>query len=152
MRSRPSRALLLTAVLAGTLLTVSACGGSSTTSSTTGPASTAPAAAGSTSTSPASTTPSSGAGLSGTWSGHYSGAYSGTFTLNWQQSGSKLSGKIKLSEPPSTLGINGSVSGSAIKFGTVGGGVIYSGSVSGSSMSGNYQTPKGGGPWSATKG
>ena len=35
--------------------------------------------------------------LSGTWSGQYSGGYNGTFTLNWTQSGSKLTGTIKLS-------------------------------------------------------
>jgi hypothetical protein len=42
------------------------------------------------------------------------------------------------------------VTGSAIKFGTVGGQAItYKGTVSGSSMSGTYSTPGGGGPWSA---
>ena len=48
--------------------------------------------------------------------------------------------------------IHGSVSGGNIKFGTVGGPEItYTGSASGSSMSGNYTTPKGGGSWSAKK-
>ncbi|MGA8218934.1 MAG: hypothetical protein WB771_10230, partial [Solirubrobacterales bacterium] len=70
----------------------------------------------------------------------------------WQQSGSTLSGTIKLSNSGGTEQINGTVNGSAIKFGTVGGpGITYSGSVSGSSMSGSYQTPGGGGPWSASK-
>ncbi len=52
--------------------------------------------------------------------------------------------------------INGTVHGNAIRFGTVGSTAItYSGTVSGSSMSGTYQlhttsgTP--GGPWSASK-
>jgi len=91
--------------------------------------------------------------LSGTWSGQYSGTFSGTFTLHWTQSGSRLNGKITLSNPGSTLGVNGTVTGGTIKFGTVGGpGITYAGSVSGSkSMSGSYQTPKGGGSWSANK-
>jgi hypothetical protein len=90
--------------------------------------------------------------LSGAWSGKYSGAYHGTFTLHWTQSGSKLSGTIKLSTQRSKLSLKGSVRGSTIRFGTVGSAAItYSGSVSGKSMSGRYQTPGGGGPWSAHK-
>lgn len=90
--------------------------------------------------------------LSGTWSGKYSGAYHGTFTLQWTQSGSKLSGTIKLSTQRSKLSLNGTVRGSTIRFGTVGSAAItYSGSVSGKSMSGSYRTPGGGGPWSAHK-
>lgn len=90
--------------------------------------------------------------LSGTWSGNYSGAFSGTFVLNWTQSGSKLSGTIKLSNPSFTLGVSGTVAGSSISFGTVGGSEItYTGSQSGKSISGSYQTPKGGGSWSAGK-
>ena len=90
--------------------------------------------------------------LSGTWSGKYSGAYHGTFTLHWTQSGSKLSGTIKLSTQRSKLSLLGSVRGSTIRFGTVGSAAItYSGSVSGKSMSGKYHTPGGGGSWSAHK-
>ena len=107
--------------------------------------------------SPASAPPSSGSGadLSGTWSGHYSGAFNGTFTLDWQQSGSKLSGTIHLSSGGSPH-INGSVNGNTIRFGTVGSTAItYSGSVSGNSMSGTYKVKTGsgsvGGPWSASK-
>jgi hypothetical protein len=49
-----------------------------------------------------------------------------------------------------TLAVNGTVNGDAIRFGTVGGSAItYVGTVSGDSMSGSYQTPNGGGPWSA---
>jgi hypothetical protein len=88
--------------------------------------------------------------LSGSWAGKYSGAYHGTFSLHWTQSGSQLRGTIKLSTTSGVLGIKGSVRGGTIKFGTVGGPAItYSGSASGSSMSGRYQTPGGGGPWSA---
>ena len=90
--------------------------------------------------------------LSGTWSGRYSGAYHGTFTLHWTQSGSQLSGTIKLSNPSSRPSITGTVRGSTIRFGTVGSAAItYSGSVSGKSMSGRYRTPGGGGSWSAHK-
>ena len=90
--------------------------------------------------------------LSGTWSGKYGGAYHGTFILHWTQSGSRLSGTIKLSNPSSKPSIKGTVHGSTIRFGTVGGAAItYSGSVSGKSMSGHYQTPGGGGSWSAHK-
>jgi hypothetical protein len=63
-----------------------------------------------------------------------------------------LSGTITLSNPYSKPNIKGAVHGSTIRFGTVGSAAItYSGSVSGKSMSGRYQTPGGGGPWSAHK-
>jgi hypothetical protein len=93
--------------------------------------------------------------LSGTWSGQYGGAYSGTFTLHWQQNNSKLSGTIQLSTA-GTLPINGMVQGSSIHFGTVGSmAITYSGSVSGSSMSGSYQVQAGSstqtGTWSASR-
>jgi hypothetical protein len=90
--------------------------------------------------------------LSGSWSGQYGGSFSGTFKLSWQQSGSKLSGRIQISNPPSDSAINGTVNGSSITFGTVGStNVTYSGTVSGSSMSGTYKVGPEGGPWSATK-
>jgi hypothetical protein len=104
---------------------------------------------------PASPTARATAGLSGTWSGQYSGSYNGNFTLRWRQTGSKLHGTIKLSAPAQTLRINGTVTGGTIQFGTVGSaGITYSGTVSGSSMSGRYQVNDGsgaGGPWSAAK-
>jgi len=89
--------------------------------------------------------------LSGTWSGHYSGGYNGTFTLRWTQRGSKLTGTIKLSQPSGTYDVSGSVHGSAISFGAVTVGATYTGSVSGSSMSGKYNATPSGGSWSATK-
>ena len=89
--------------------------------------------------------------LAGTWSGKYSGAFSGTFTLHWTQSGSRLSGSIALSNPTGRYSISGSVHASAIKFGAVGVGATYTGSVSGNSMSGSYKSPQGGGRWSAHK-
>ena len=89
--------------------------------------------------------------------GHAGGTFQGTFVLDWQQSGSNLSGTIKLSSESGTDDVNGTVNGGTISFGTVGSQAItYSGSVSGDSMSGTYpvQTPNGsvGGSWSATKG
>ncbi len=90
--------------------------------------------------------------LTGTWAGKYSGAYHGTFTLHWTQRGSRLSGTIKLSTAGGRPNVNGTVHGSTIRFGTVGSAAItYSGTVSGKSMSGKYQTPGGGGSWSARK-
>lgn len=145
---RSSRWLLSPRLLPAAVLSVAAliagCGGSSSSSTTKAPASTTHAAK----STPASTAAASG--LPGKWSGQYSGAFTGTFHLNWTQSGSKLSGTITLSDPPETTGITGSVSGGAIKFGTVSG-AVYSGTISGSSMSGNYVTPKGGGSWNANK-
>ncbi len=89
--------------------------------------------------------------LSGRWAGEYGGTFHGTFTLGWRQSGSHLSGTIKLSSPRRTLTVSGIVTGSAIKFGEVGG-VAYSGRLVGDSMSGSYRIPgHGGGSWSATK-
>jgi hypothetical protein len=96
--------------------------------------------------------------LSGSWSGSYSGAYSGTFSLKWQQSGSKLSGTIKVSafsNAPTAL--TGTVEGNAITFGTVGSQAItYSGSFSGSTMSGTWKMQAGGrsiggGSWKASR-
>jgi hypothetical protein len=144
---RRSRVAVMTFGLGiGVALLVSGCGGNN--KANTGGASSSPTAA-------ATTSPSAlvnGTALSGKWSGQYSGTYSGTFTLNWQQTGSDLSGSITLSSPAGTLPINGTVNGSAIQFGTVGGpGITYTGSVSGNSMSGSYQTPAGGGSWSANK-
>lgn len=100
--------------------------------------------------------PKATSALSGRWSGHYSGAYLGTFKLSWHQSGSHLHGRITISNPESTLPINGTVNGTAITFGTVGSTAItYTGTVSGNSMSGSYKVQGAngstGGPWSASK-
>jgi len=94
-------------------------------------------------------TTTSDSGLSGKWTGTYGGTFSGTFVLNRTQSGSRLSGTIKLS----TAGTdNGTVDGSSIKVGTVGGDAVhYTGTVSGDSMSGSCSTAAGGGTWSAHK-
>jgi len=128
---------------------------SSTTQQTSTPAASTPAstpASTAASSPPPASSSSSDSALSGKWKGTYSGAYSGTFTLNWTEASSKLNGTIDLSTG-GTTSVQGTVDGSSIKFGTVGGAQVikYTGTVSGSSMSGSYSTPGGDGTWSATK-
>ncbi len=149
--------LALIAACAAVLATACSSSPKSTALPKTQHAVTAPAlATSSAAAAPASATPAaSSSGLSGSWSGKYGGAYSGTFTLTWTQSGSDLSGTINLT-PGGTSSLHGKVNGSAISFGTVGStAVTYSGTVSGHSMSGNYQVQGSGGSasgtWSATK-
>ena len=136
-------------------LTVSGCGGggaASGASSAPGvpsvpssPTSTVPPA----SSSGGSSTTQTSDDLSGKWAGRYGGTFTGTFQLNWQQTGSKLHGTIALSTS-GTVPVNGTVDGDSIRFGTVGStAVTYTGTVSGNSMSGTYNTPSGGGNWSA---
>lgn len=151
-RARPPRAAVWTVALGAALvLAATACGGGGSAASSS--PSTSPVAPATSTTAPpaTSTTTTSGSDLSGTWSGTYSGTFSGTFTLKWTQTSSKLSGKIDLSTS-GTVPVNGTITGNSIKFGTVGStAVTYTGTVSGSSMSGNYNTPSGGGTWSAHK-
>jgi hypothetical protein len=89
--------------------------------------------------------------LAGTWKGHYGGAVSGHFTIHWKKTGSQLHGHITLSNPQGTYGISGSVRDGKIKFGAVSVGAKYKGKVRGTSMSGTWTSPQGGGSWSATK-
>jgi hypothetical protein len=97
----------------------------------------------------------SASSLSGSWSGTYGGAYSGTFKLHWTQSASALRGSIWITYKGQTdkTSVTGKLSGTQVRFGAVGpaGVITYTGSVSGSSMSGHYTTPNGGGGWSAHK-
>ena len=156
---RPMRLVPGLTVTAALAVTLAACSGSGSTAAQ-GPASQA-AQANSAAAPPASAPAAqaaSASGLSGRWRGQYSGAYQGHFLLKWHQSGSKLTGRITLSAPTrGTLGINGTVQGGTIRFGTVGSEAItYSGSVSGSSMSGTWKIrgpngTAGGGPWSASR-
>ncbi len=90
-------------------------------------------------------------GLAGKWTGSYSGAVSGHFTIHWRKTGSRLHGHITLSRPQGTYGISGSVTNGKIKFGAVSVGAKYKGHVRGTSMSGTWTSPQGGGSWSATK-
>jgi hypothetical protein len=144
-------------VTAALAVTLAACSspGSATPRTTTShrPAATSAAAAVATKSAPP---PASSAGaLSGTWRGQYGGAYQGTFVLRWHQSGKELSGHIHISNPPGSPVIRGRLSGSSIKFGTVGSfAVSYTGTVSGNSMSGNWTigSTGQGGNWSASKG
>jgi hypothetical protein len=104
-------------------------------------------------TTPVKTTTTVSGSLSGSWSGTYSGAFSGTFSLSWQQSGSQLSGTIKVSSlGNSPTNVTGTVQGTKITFGTVGSNAIqYSGSFSGSTMSGSWTLGSADGSWSANK-
>jgi ABC-type phosphate transport system substrate-binding protein len=90
--------------------------------------------------------------LAGKWTGSYSGAVSGQFTIHWKQTGSRLHGTIKLSNPSGRYGISGSIHKGKIKFGAVSAGAKYKGTLDGTSMSGTWTSPEGGGSWSATKG
>jgi ABC-type phosphate transport system substrate-binding protein len=89
--------------------------------------------------------------LAGKWKGHYSGAVSGHFTIHWTKTGSHLHGTITLSNPRGKYGIGGSVRKGKIKFGAVSVGAKYKGTLRGTSMSGTWTSPQGGGSWSATK-
>ncbi len=94
--------------------------------------------------------PRSTGGLSGSWSGQYSGTFHGRFSLRWAQRGSKLIGVIAISGVGGRVPINGTVSGSTIRFGSVGSAAVtYSGQAFGDSMAGTYRTRAGGGSWSA---
>jgi hypothetical protein len=149
-------------------ITLAACSSSASTTATqtTG---TAPSAGTSTASAAAASTPTAGTpaasssapaavnGLSGNWTGQYSGASQGHFTLQWTQSGSALSGTIRLETDGVTMPIQGTVVGSSIRFGTVGSsGITYTGMVSGNSMSGSYKLVAANGttfsgPWSAAR-
>ena len=153
-RIRLTRAAAVAAALLSVAVATTACssGGKGEHAKTPTTHATTPA----TSSQPPSAPASTASALSGKWSGQYSGAYAGTFALHWHQKGSKLSGRIHISAPPGSFPIHGTVSGSHITFGTVGSlAITYSGTVSGTSMSGTYQVHGGsstvGGPWSATK-
>ena len=148
--------MTLTAALGGALTACSGNGGTVTHhASATPPVSAAPAAATPAGSASAPAPAAAASGLTGTWQGQYSGSYQGTFTLHWQQSGSKLDGTIDLSSPAASMPIHGSVSGGKISFGTVGQyGITYSGTVSGNSMSGTYQVKDGRGStgnWGAAR-
>jgi hypothetical protein len=155
--SRPRQLVLAMTAAAALAMTLAACSGSGST----GTQVTATQSAKATAAARAATAPAQAAansGLSGKWRGQYSGAYQGHFVLRWHQSGSRLNGTITLSTPArGTVPIHGTVQDSTIKFGTVGSEAItYSGSVSGSSMSGTWQIKgpngaAGGGPWSASR-
>lgn len=154
MRGAVTRAIAPSSILV-LVLAAAACSSSSPPAGgQTGSTSASPVAASTTAETPSATDTVS-SGLSGTWEGTYDGTHQGTFTLDWQQSGSKLTGTIDLSSV-GKLPIDGNVNGDTISFGTVGSTAIqYSGSVSGDSMSGSYKVAGGGGSgsgsWSARR-
>jgi hypothetical protein len=97
-------------------------------------------------------------GLSGRWAGDYQqtspSASSGTFTIQWQQSGSDITGTITIPGTCSSCPISATLNGSTVRFGLVAGGAItYTGTVSGNSMSGTYSTTDGAtkGTWKASR-
>jgi len=89
--------------------------------------------------------------IAGKWRGHYGGAVSGHFTLQWRKTGSQLRGSITLSRPQGEYNISGSVRDGKIKVVAVSVGAKYKGRVRGTSMSGTWTSPQGGGSWSAHK-
>ncbi len=150
--ARLPRALLIGTATAALAAGMAACSTSSSTSQPTTHTTTRSSAP----KAKAASAPKSTSALAGKWSGTYSGSYNGTFKLNWRQTGSHLHGTITISNPGSTLPINGTVNGTAISFGTVGSTAItYTGTLSGNSMSGTYKVAGAnastGGPWSASK-
>src|SRR5579859_6194082 len=109
---RPHRPVLGMTMAAAVLVTLGACSSPGASA----PAATPQASAAHSAASPPASASASAAAtvtsaLSGKWSGQYSGAYQGTFTLSWQQAGSRLSGSIRLSAPAVTLAIHGNVTG-----------------------------------------
>lgn len=144
----------LTLTVGAAALLLAACSSSSTSSHTSTKTAATHSAAAQQPTAAASSAPVAAGPLSGTWHGQYGGSYQGTFVLHWREKGSKLGGRIQISNPGSTLAIHGTVAGGSIQFGTVGSyQITYTGTVSGGSMSGSYKVGSSqGGNWSASKG
>ena len=157
--SRLRASILLTGAIPAVALLATGCSSGSASSVTAAKVSSAAVAAATAASTPASTTtapataPATASDLTGTWNGTYNGSYSGSFTVKWTQSGSDVDGTIALPSVGTTEQLNGTVSGDKITFGTVGSfAVTYSGTFSGSSMSGTYNvTGSPAGNWSATK-
>lgn len=143
----------LTLTIGAAALLLAACSSSGTSGKTSTNTTATHVAAAQPSAVAASSAPAAAGPLTGTWNGHYGGSYRGTFVLHWHQSGSKLGGRIHISNPASSLPIHGSVSGRSIQFGTVGSyAITYSGTVSGNFMSGTYKVGGAqGGNWRASK-
>ena len=130
--------------------------GAGQTSATTAAATATTAASGRSATTATSATATGG--LTGAWSGTYQQtsptADSGTFAINWQQSGSNLTGTINIPGACNACPISATVNGTSVTFGVVAlGGITYTGTVAGSSMSGTYATADSSykGTWKASK-
>ena len=92
----------------------------------------------------------------GTWTSTSSPGTDGTFHIDFTQAGGQLNGTITVTDTPCfTAGtIFGVLEGNSIKFGAVNSGqnLNYTGTVSGTSMSGTYSAPRcgnGKGTWEA---
>jgi hypothetical protein len=124
------------------------------TSATTLPAATSTPPA--TATPPATTVPtappasaSPAVGLSGTWNGTWQDVMpdqaGGRFTLTWTQTGTAVGGGIVVNGTPclSIAIVSGTVSGNTISFGAVSGKntVVYTGTITGTTMKGTYTAP-----------
>ena len=163
------RSLSLVVVLAGVML--AACGSSAKSTSSTTPTSALPSTAGTPTTANLSTqsgspsTQSSGANVSGTWSGPWQrtspipGQGTNTFTL--QQAGDKVTGTVdpKGSACLTTSPIAGTVQGDAITLHLSANGKTadYTGTISGDTMSGTETVTcpgvgTGTATWKATRG
>lgn len=91
----------------------------------------------------------------GTWSSTSSPGVSGSFTVTFTESGNQLKGSITATNTPCIQGaaVTGTLDGNHIVFGKANT-VDYTGTISGSSMSGTYAAPACGrdkGDWNATK-
>ncbi len=89
--------------------------------------------------------------LSGTWAGLCTGPFNGFCSLTWTQTAHALDGTFVVSSPPDNLHISGNLTGSTISFGA-GGVATFTGTVSGSTMSGSYTDIANGktGSWTVT--
>lgn len=90
--------------------------------------------------------------LGGTWAGLCTGPFNGFCSVTWTQTANALDGTFTLSSPPDKLlHISGNLTGSTISFGAVGV-VTFTGSLSGSTLSGSYTVIANGktGSWSVT--
>lgn len=97
-------------------------------------------------------------GWDGTWTSTSDPGVDGTFHIDFTRSGAVLNGSISITDTPciTTGTITGTLDGDNIEFGAVQGtqNIAYTGTISGSSMSGTYAAPQcgnGTGDWEATK-
>jgi hypothetical protein len=128
---------------------------------------TAPPVGASPTTASSTAEPAATGTITGTWKGTWSSTkyvgLTGTFTLNFQQSGSTLSGTIEIAGTPciSSASITGTLSGTDITFGFVNGAeaVSYTGTWTGPDMAGTWVVGQGSGAgctadsgtWKATR-
>lgn len=75
--------------------------------------------------------------------------FAGKLAIRWKQTKTRLSGTIALSSQRGRYAIGGTITPKGIKFGAVSVGAVYTAKVSGPTMSGTWQSPQGGGTWSA---